>query len=488
MNPTELSAVMPLVSVSLFMLLMLLFGLFSVEKRGSDALVLFLNLGACALGFAFSWQLFVMPEGVTAFGGTIFADAYTGVWNTILLAGTFLTFLLSHGQLRKQGIEHGIDTHALVLLTLLGGMVMVAAADLMVMFLGLELLSVSVYVLAGVSRSEKTSSEGALKYLILGAFSSAFLLYGLALVYGACGTLSIQELAALNSAPSPLLLSGIGLLVFGFGFKVSLVPFHFWTPDVYQGAPTSITAFMATVVKAAAFGAFLRVMLVAFPELSASWEGLLWLLAVLTMTIGNIIALRQESVKRMLAYSSIAHAGYALMGFLVVGASGGIESVMFYLFVYSLMTIVAFGVVLLATSGRADAQFGQDNYQSLSGLGWTHPFLGLCMTIAMLSLGGLPPFAGFIGKFYVFSAAVKANFVGLAIIGALNSVVSLYYYLRVVVVMYFSERSVDWQPEPLGRFAAPRLALMLATAGVIYFGLFSGTYYEIAAIAASSVN
>ena len=284
--------------------------------------------------------------------------------------------------------------------------------------------------------------------------------------------MDLSLIAKAVNPPSTMLLIGLGLMIFGFCFKISAVPFHFWAPDVYQGAPTSISAYMAVVVKAAAFGSFLRVMLTAFQPIGGAWEGFIWTLAVLTMTVGNLMAVRQRSLKRMLAYSSVAHAGYALLGFLALGSSRGAEAIVFYMLAYTFMTVAAFGVVLVVTTGT-DAQYERDDVDSLSGIGWSHPALGIIMSISMLSLAGMPPLVGFVGKFYLFQATVQSGFVGLAIIAALNSVLSLYYYLRVLVVMYFSgERKLRWLPAAELPFG-PGLALTLSTFGTVYLGLFS---------------
>ncbi|MCB0323525.1 MAG: NADH-quinone oxidoreductase subunit N [Bdellovibrionales bacterium] len=480
MNPNDVLAALPLgvlTAVTMTMLLLDLFGLCTSR--------LLWGLSACFLAWVFSCTQFYISE--VGFSGLVFVDGYTTVLSTLILAGTALSLLLSHKYLGLQRAQTSIDVDVLILLAAAGGLVMVAAAHLIVIFIGFELLSVCVYVLTGIARKERASAEGALKYFLLGAFSSAFLLYGMALVYGATGTMFIEEIGQVGGPDNVLLLIGIGLLIFGFGFKVSLVPFHLWTPDVYQGAPVSVTTFMAVVVKTAAFGTFLRLMYVAFGGMTEWWEGLIWTLCVLTMTVGNLAALRQSSVKRMLAYSSIAHAGYALMGFLALGPAGGAEATVFYLLAYGLMTVASFGVVLVATAG-SDAQYGNDDISSLSGLGFSHPFLGVVMTVSMLSLAGMPPLAGFMGKLYLFSAAINSGFVGLAVIAALNSVVSLYYYLRVLVVMYFSgERTLSWAP-PRGLEWAPKASLGLVTVGTVFFGLFSYLCYPAIEVAIKSLG
>jgi NADH-quinone oxidoreductase subunit N len=278
-----------------------------------------------------------------------------------------------------------------------------------------------------------------------------------------------------------MMLAGLGLLIFGFAFKVSLAPFHLWTPDVYQGSPTSITAFMAVVVKVAAFASFMRIMLLAFGPVIESWSAVIWGLAVISMTVGNLVALRQDSIKRMLAYSSVAHAGYALMGFL--SFEGGAEATTFYLVVYSFMTLASFGVVLLVSTGTS-RQYESDSIESFRGLGWSNPLLGLIMVLAMLSLAGIPPLAGFFGKLYLFSAVVAQGYIWLAIIAALNSAVALFYYLRVIVVMYFSEES----RERVTIDFAPGLSIIVSTIFLLYVGLFSGGVLEVAQKAIKSLG
>jgi NADH-quinone oxidoreductase subunit N len=320
---------------------------------------------------------------------------------------------------------------------------MAAANDLIVVFLALEIMSVAIYVLAGILRSDRRSNEAAIKYFFLGAFASGFLLYGTAFLFGASGSTQLDAIAhAVETKPhDPFVMLGLALVMVGFGFKVAMVPFHGWTPDVYEGAPTTITAFMAVGVKAAAFAAFARVLAVVFPTAAASWSGLLWVVAALTMTVGNVTAVTQRNVKRMLAYSSIAHAGYALVG-MVAGTREGGAALCLYLAVYMLMNVGAFAV-LLALGRRGEPC---ETLDDLAGLGFRQPILGIAMTIFMLSLAGIPPTAGFAGKLALFGAAVNAGYVGLVVIAVLNSVVSVYYYLGVLVQMYMAEGTRDVLP------------------------------------------
>jgi len=348
----------------------------------------------------------------------------------------------------------------------------------MTIFLGLETLSISLYILAGFLREQLKSNESALKYLLLGAFASGFVLYGIALVYGATGTINLRQVAqvvAHGQANSPILLViGMGLLIVGFGFKVAAVPFHSWAPDVYEGAPTSVTAFMIAGTKAAAFAAFLRILMTALPALQPDWSRVLWVLAVLTMTVGNVTAIAQTNVKRMLAYSSIAHAGYILVA-LATGTKLGSGGILFYLAAYVFMNLGAFAVIV-ALARRDDERLNIDDY---AGLGLSRPALGAAMAVFMFSLAGVPPTAGFMGKLYIFSAAVQAGYIGLAIIGVANSVVSAYYYLRLTVVMYMSTAPGASVP---GQRPAPALglAVLVAIAGTLLLGLFPSRVLEAA--------
>jgi len=420
-------------------------------------------------------------------GGFYYPDSFSFALNTILLLGLFLSLLMTRGQLSRQGVEDSTDVDVLMILATVGGMIMVGAADLIALFLGFELLSISVYVLSGLARKERASSEGALKYFLLGAFSSAFLLYGMVLVYGEVGSMQLAEIGANAASASQLFWVGFALIAFGFAFKIGAVPFQFWVPDVYQGAPTSLTAFMAVVVKASAFGAFLRLVALGFSEGAMHWNGLVWALSILTMTIGNLLAIRQQSLKRMLAYSSIAHAGYALMGFLAIGKDRGAEAIVFYLFAYALMTIASFGVALV--SGNASRlQYQRDDIKSLSGLGWSSPALALVMSIAMLSLAGMPPLAGFMGKFFIFSSALSAGYTGLVIVAALNSVASLYYYLRVILVMYFGDREEGLVWDEGQTTPSLRFALGVAAFGILIVGIFSDSFVRFAQLAAKSLG
>jgi len=369
------------------------------------------------------------------FQETIRGDRYALFFTLVICAGSLLTLLMSIDFLRDHALPAG-EYYALVLLSTCGMIFLASANDLIVVFLALEIMSVAVYVLAGLARREVRSTEAALKYFLLGAFATGFLLYGIAFFYGATGStrLDLIAQAIARDGLRPFTALGIALVLVGFGFKVALIPFHVWMPDVYEGAPTAVTAFMAVAVKAAAFAAFARVFVAALSGVAPTWSGLLALLAALTMTVGNVTAVLQRSVKRMLAYSSIAHAGYALVGLVVATRDGG-AALCFYLAVYAFMTLGAFAVVI-ALGRRGEPN---EDLADWAGVGFRHPVLGLSMVVFMLSLAGIPPTAGFVGKFYLFSAAIDAGWTSLAVIGVLNSVVSVYYYLGVLVAMYMAE-------------------------------------------------
>lgn len=427
-----------------------------------------------------------MNHAASAFGGIVIIDAYACFWKLLLCFVAGLTVLLSHTYLREERLYFG-EYYGFVLLSLSGMMVMVSAADLLTIYLGTELMSLSLYVMAGLKRSEPRSLEASAKYFVLGAFSSGILLYGISLLYGATGSTRLPAIAAAiagRSLDDPLLLAATVLLAVGFGFKLAVVPFHMWTPDVYQGAPTSVTAFMAVASKAASFGAFLRVFVEGLGSLKANWSAIFLLLCIATLVLGNIVALVQTNIKRMLAYSSIAHAGYALIGVVAAGVAGtqtgetnGITAVMLYLALYAFMTFGAFTIVAMLRKGGLDG----DEIEDFTGLAARHPLAALLMLVFMVSLAGIPPTAGFIGKFYVFMAAVEAGLTWLAVLALVFAAISAYYYLRIIMVMYMRE------PDPLTA-ASPRLimspalsiVLACAVAGVVFFGLYPGPLVSLA--------
>jgi len=415
---------------------------------------------------------------VLAFSDLVIIDPYACFWKLLLYGGSGLTILLSLSYLREERI-HLAEYYGFLLLSLVGMMVMVSAADLLTIYLGLELMSLALYVLAGFRRVESRSLEASAKYFVLGSFSSGILLYGISLLFGLTGSTRLSAIAvatSTNGLNDPAMILAMALLVVGFGFKIAVVPFHMWTPDVYEGSPTSVTAFMAVASKVASFAAFMRVFLEGLGGLKPHWEGLFLALCVATLVLGNVVAIVQTNIKRMLAYSSIAHAGYALIGVVVAGHPDaetsvrtlGLSSVMLYLAVYAFMTLGAFAVVAMVRKQGVEG----DEIEDFAGLSKRHPVAALLMLVFMVSLAGIPPTAGFIGKFYLFMAAIKAGLTWLAIVAVVLTAISAYFYLRVVMVMYMREpQSVG----PATRFStSPAIAVVLACAlaGVVLLGLF----------------
>jgi NADH-quinone oxidoreductase subunit N len=436
----------------------------------------------CVAAAGAAVTLWVGAVDIGGFQDTLRADRYALFFTLLLCAGSALVLLMSVDYLRTTPLPPG-EYYALVLLSTCGMVFMAAANDLIVVFLALEIMSVAVYVLVGLLRRDIRSNEASLKYFLLGAFASGFLLYGIAFFYGATGSTRLDVIGQViaRDGVRPFTLLGIAFLLVGFGFKVAMIPFHVWMPDVYEGAPTVVTGFMAGGVKAAAFAAFARVFLAALASVAASWTGVLWVLAALTMTVGNVTAVSQKSVKRMLAYSSIAHAGYALVGLVTATKAGG-AALLYYLVVYTFMNLGAFGV-LIALGRRGEPN---EQLSDFAGVGWRHPVLGLSMALFMLSLAGIPPTAGFAGKFYLFSAAIDAGYVGLAVVGVLNSLVSVYYYLGVLVQMYMAEGTATVDP-PASR---PYLLATILIAGLatVLLGVFPAGPMELARVSFLSLR
>ncbi len=418
------------------------------------------------------------------FSGTVILDRYVIFFNVVFCLAAALTLLVSMDYLGTIQLHSG-EYYALTLLATAGMFVMAAANDLIVFFLGLETMSIAAYALAGIWRPDLRSSEAAMKYFLLGAFATGFLLFGIALLYGAFGTTALvpvaREVAQIADAQRALAFAGMALVLVGFAFKIAAVPFHAWAPDVYEGAPTSVTAFMAAAVKAAAFAAFVRIFMHTFAVLAVDWSPVLAALSVVTMTIGNLAALRQTNIKRMLAYSSIAHAGYLMVGMVAASEAGG-AAVLYYLLAYVLMNTGAFAVVV-ALGRRGEPNERLEDYD---GVGLRHPMLGVCMTIFLLSLAGIPALAGFAGKFYLFSAAVQSGYFWLAILGAVNSVVSMYYYGGVLMRMFMADEAKDVQ----GTANRPYLAATLAIAALctVALGIFPNWAYELALSAYQSLG
>lgn len=476
----NLIPLLPAAQVLLTALVVMLLDFFVQDREKSLlAWVSVLGLGLCGAETLLLWG---SREG--AFGDAVLLDNFALFFTQVSIAAAALTILSSIRYIRDLQIHEG-EFYELVLFATVGMILMVAANDLMVFFLGLETMSMAVYVLTGMWRSSAGSSEAAMKYFVMGAFATGFLLYGIALIYGATGSTNLNTISAyLIAAPSnwPLYLTvGALLLLIGFAFKVAAVPFHFWVPDVYEGAPTPITGFMSVAVKAAAFGAWGRILLHRLSPLDSDWALSLWIIAIATMTVGNLLALSQTSVKRMLAYSSIAHAGYLLIA-LVAGEEWGGAPLLFYLAAYMFMTIGAFAVV---TAMSEDGN-PRESYSDFAGLGFKRPFLAMAMSLFMLSLAGFPPLAGFAGKFYIFRSAVLSGHTTLAVIGVLNSLLSVAYYLRVIVAMYMQEGGAE--SKTFGQSPYLYLAVAIAVAGTLYLGIVPASALEWSRMSFFSLN
>jgi NADH-quinone oxidoreductase subunit N len=439
-------------------------------------------LGAIGLTGAAVSSLLLWNRNASSFG-VVSADNFGLFVTWILIIVGLLSLAISEPTIDRERLPRG-EYYALMLFAIAGMMLMATASDLLLIFLALEVLSLAVYVLTGIRRDQPAATEAALKYFLLGAFSSAFFLYGIAFTYGLTGSTRLDRVGGLIAAqarsPAPMQLLAIGLLLVGFAFKVSAVPFHMWTPDAYEGAPPAVTGFMSTGVKAAAFAAFVRVFLTAFEPLRAGWGNIVWVVAAATMIVGTVVGVSQSSVKRMLAYSSIAHGGYLLVALLAANDVGK-GAILFYLLTYAITNVGAFGVIAVV-EGTVDAN---DRVRDYAGLGHSHPILAALMTVFLLSLGGFPPMAGFIAKWYVFSAAIKAGDNGLAIIGVLTSVIAVFFYLRLVVMMYMTpgDRSVQFPAVP--RMAG--LALVVSAALVLYLGILPTRVLDWAAASISTI-
>jgi NADH-quinone oxidoreductase subunit N len=470
-------AVLPLGIVALAAVAVLLAGARAGQDQG-EALGWF---SAAALAAAALPVLASLGRSRLAFDGTVAVDAYSVYFELVILFASAMTVLISLRYVAEMGLAPG-EYYALVLFAALGMMLMAAADDLILIFLGLETMSLAVYALAGFARRQARSAEAALKYFLLGAFSTGFLLYGIALIYGAAGTLKLEPLRAALAAGTDhrtLLLCGVGLVLIGFAFKVAAVPFHMWTPDAYEGAPTPIAGFMAVGVKLASFAAFLRVFGLHLGALAPTWTAVVWVVAALTMTAGNLIALAQQSLKRMLAYSAIAHAGYLLVG-MAAGSNEAAGAILYYLLGYAFTNLGAFAVVVALERRGVE----HESIADLRGLGARAPGLSAALALLLLSLTGMPPLAGFVGKLYLFKAALDSGLVWLVVIAVLNSVVSAYYYLRVLVAVYMQEGGVA--VAPLAARPALLVAVGAAVLGTVLIGVFPAPYVAAAGAALRS--
>jgi len=473
--PIDLRAIGPALVLTITGVIVMLLDLLPPRDRKEH--LAFVGLAGVVVSLVVALRMWGVDA--RAYRGMVAMDGFALFFDLIIGYSTGLVLLLSMDYIRRQGMESG-EFHILVIFAAVGMVLMASATDLIVIFLALETMSLALYVLAGFFRSRIEAGEASMKYFLLGAFASGFFLYGVALVFGATGSTSLDRIAAAAAAGAgrdPLFLIGAGLLLVGFGFKISSVPFHMWTSDVYEGAPTAVTAFIATGSKAAAFAALLRVLAVSTRSAQLDWAPLLWVLAAITMTLGNVVALAQQNLKRMLAYSSIAHVGYMLVG-VVAGGTLGNGSVLFYLLVYTFTTAGAFGTILLLEKNGREAVRITD----YAGLAARHPMIAVALSIFLLSLVGIPPTAGFVGKFYLFGAAVRSGYVWLAVIGALNSAVAAYYYLRLIVYMYMREPDADGPAVLVPSFAGC-LALVVALWGVVQLGVMPAPLLDLAQFA-----
>jgi len=416
------------------------------------------------------------------FSGSVISDDLSALLSLAVVAPTALLFLLSGEDIRRRKMFVG-EFYSLVLLSAAGMMLLLQSTNLIMIFLMIEMLSLGLYVLTGITRRQPRSGEAAMKYFVTGSFASGFLLYGMTFLYGATGSIDLAHMATRLSGSSPLVVAGMGLMMVGFAFKIGAVPFHMWVPDVYEGAPTPATAFMSVAVKTAGFGALLRILLTALPAHSAQWGDLLWGLSAATMVVGNLMAIPQQSVKRMLAYSSVAHAGYMLLGFAALrSGTEPASAAVFYLFAYTFMTFGAFAVLVylgreVTIPGRSTPEWhdAEDLFE-LAGIARSRPWTAAAMTIFMVSLAGIPPTAGFTGKFLLFKAAIEKGYIVLAVIGILMSVVSVYYYLRVVVYLYMKD---PYEAPPEKSDANVGAAVATAALLTLLLGVAPGTIHDL---------
>ncbi len=480
----NVTVILPELIVAVAGIIVMLYDSFFPKQRMVSGAISLIGLAASGVLLATMWGGY---EQGTSWGGMIAHDNLRLGFSFVFLFVSAMTILISTVWVEREDVPAG-EYHALLMFATFGMMMMSAGNDLVVIFLGLETLSIATYVMAGLRRADLRSNESAMKYFILGSFASAFLLYGMALVYGATGSTGLTQIAEKVANPNfpALLLVGGAMMLIGFGFKIAMAPFHVWTPDVYEGAPTPITGFMAAGPKAAAFASFIRIFVLGFPLIAGvqasallhqSWTSALAVLAMLTMIIGNVAAVMQSNVKRMLAYSSIAHAGYALVGFIGAGSAKtpqareeAIAAVAFYMLTYAVTNLGAFAIVTLL----AQKNDRRTEFEDYNGIGFRSPVLAFSLSLFMLSLLGLPLTAGFMGKILVFRPALEAGSTLLTImvvVAVVNTAISAYYYLRLIVVMFFRERTTEWvEPKmPIGLAAA----LAIAVLGVFYFGIFS---------------
>ncbi len=466
----DLVSLAPVLVLSVFGIMVLVTDLFIGRDK---SVLVFISLTGLLMGAISSLAKYNLP--VHSFNGAYIVDHLSVFFTFIFCISSALAILVSVDFNKREGIKVG-EYYSLILFCTVGMVLLASATDMIMIFLGIEIVSISLYVLAGIRRNDPKSNEAALKYFLLGAFATGFLLYGMTLLYGSTGSTKLVMIASAirngGVASEPLLLMGVVLLIIGLGFKVAAVPFHMWAPDVYEGAPTPVTAFMAVGPKAASLAAFYRIFSEAIPQLSPSWEILLCVVSVITMFVGNLGAIMQTNIKRLLAFSSVAHVGYLIIAIIAKNSLSS-SALMFYMLTYAFMIFGTFGIVILL-GRKGDENLEIENY---SGLAYKHPVLALSMTIFLLSLGGLPPLAGFVAKFFVFSAALKEGFLILVIIAVLNSAVSLYYYLKVIVFMYMKDpvKEFDITLSPMTLFV-----IAISIFGTIQLGIFPDSIIALA--------
>ena len=460
----------PVLVLSVFAMGVLLLDLFAGKNKSGLVFVSLIGLLMAAISAFAKGDL-----PAHSFGGSYVVDHLSICFTMIFCMSSALAILLSVEYNKRVNIRIG-EYYSLILFCTVGMILLASSTDLIMIFLGIEIVSICLYVLAGIRRDDPKSNEAALKYFLLGAFATGFLLYGMTLMYGTTGTTKLVEIAKLLNtgevSSQPLLMMGVIMLVIGFGFKVASVPFHMWAPDVYQGAPSPVTAFMAVGPKAAAFAAFFRVFAEGLQELSPSWNVILSVVAVLTMFVGNLGAILQTNIKRLMAYSSVSHVGYILIA-IIAKNSLGLSSLVFYMVAYAFMIFGTFGIIILM--GREDNEnLELDNY---AGLGFRYPLLAAAMSIFLLSLGGMPPLAGFIAKFYIFQAALNEGYLTLVVFAVLNSAISFYYYLKVIVYMYMREPAEEMQ---ISMAPITILVIAIGMLGTLELGLFPGPVISLA--------
>ena len=464
---SDLSQIAPIAALTGFLLFAIVTDLALPKSRRGDAVAMVAAVGY-VLSLAVAVYRWNYATGGPAYKGYATGDTFALFFEIMFAVLGILTVAISHPYLKRRGMLEG-EFHILILATVIGMMVLASATSLVTVFLGLELLSIALYIACGFARGETRSQEAAAKYLLIGGFASAFVVYGMALIYGGSGTTVIPEIATrlqTSSSGNSLILLGIVLMGVGFAFKVSAAPFHMWTPDVYQGAPIPVTAFMSVGTKAAAFAMIIRVFAGGLPHLAPEWQALLAFVAATSMIIGNLMAITQSSLKRLLAYSGVAQAGYVLIG-VIAGGQSGLAAVLFYLFVYMFMNFGAFAVVTLLAGPDGD----RDRLSDLNGLYQRNPLMAILMTVFMLSLAGFPPFVGFFGKLFLFTAGVSAGYTWLVVVAVLMSVVSVYYYVRVLIPVW----SATTRTDKLETSASSTMAIAISGALSLVLGLYPTT-------------